>query len=116
MKYDDATSALSHLELFASIAPPLLADHRSRERSSDHETRFRLAGTRSRAAASKTDQLPEVAEMSNRSKQLYALALDPNEDAAECAQADLLHETAPIALPWKLPRGRVVGGKLITSI
>jgi hypothetical protein len=54
--------------------------------------------------------------MSNRSKQLYALALDPNEDAAECAQADLLHETAPIALPWKLPRGRVVGGKLITNI
>ena len=54
--------------------------------------------------------------MSNRSKQLYALALDPNEDAAECAQADLFHETAPIALPWKLPRGRVVGGKLITNI
>jgi hypothetical protein len=47
---------------------------------------------------------PEAAEMSDRGKQLCALALDPSEDAAECAQADLFHETAPTALPWKIPR------------
>jgi hypothetical protein len=31
--------------------------------------------------------------MASRFTQLYALAADPNEDAAECARADLFHET-----------------------
>ena len=54
--------------------------------------------------------------MSDRSKQLYALALDPSEDTAECALADLFRETAPMGASRGPAGGRVVGGKLITNI